>query len=248
MQDGGLRVGGAPLGSHESGRQCEEHDDRDNGEQQRRASAAASAGGGRPGSPGPGRTGSAMRDHLQDGDGLRVQRTRPGQRGWTAAEHQRRAVRAAAARQRGAAAGRRREGRRPQGRPYSGSVSRGNIFADPSFLIQPFSFSFSPSQMILHPSSQEPPCQEPRSSPRSANAFPMRLMQSYAGCAPKITSAIRIIGRRTREGTRFGLDAISQRTSKNDRRQAGGSMNSRGAVINEGSIEYIEEKHTENVD
>jgi len=48
-----------------------------------------------------------MRDHLQDGDGLRVQRTRPGQRGWTATEHQWRAVRAAAARQRGSAARRR---------------------------------------------------------------------------------------------------------------------------------------------
>lgn len=124
MQDGGLRVGGAPLGSHESGRQCEERDDRDNGEQQRHAGAAASA---EPRSPGPDQSGAAMRHHLQDGDGLRVQRTRPGQRGWTAAEHQWRAVRTAATRQRGFAARRRREGRRPQGRSYPGSVSSGRI-------------------------------------------------------------------------------------------------------------------------
>lgn len=156
MQDGGLRVGGAPLGSHESGRQCEERDDRDNGEQQRHAGAAAST---EPGPPGPSQPGAAMRHHLQDGDGLRVQRTRPGQRGWTAAEHQWRAVRAVAARQRGFATRRRREGRRPQGRSYPGSVSRRRIKS----LFYPTSFT----QLPRIPSSGTLFCQDSSLTSRS---------------------------------------------------------------------------------
>lgn len=125
VQHGGLRVGGAPLASRESGRQYEKRGGRDNGEQQRARTAAST---GRRTGQGSGRPGTAVRNDLQDGDGLRVQRTRPGQRGWTTAEHQRRVVRAASARQRGATARCRREGRRPQGRSYPGSVSRSRPF------------------------------------------------------------------------------------------------------------------------
>lgn len=125
VQHGGLRVGGAPLASRKPGRQCEERSDsRDNGEQQRARDATSA---GHRAGQGPGRPGAAVRDNLQNGDGLRVQRTRPGQRGWTIAEHQRPIVRTAATRQRGATARRRREGRCTQGRSYPGSVSKGSI-------------------------------------------------------------------------------------------------------------------------
>lgn len=142
VQHGGLRVGGAPLASREPGRQCEERSGgRDNGEQQRARAAASAC---RWTGQGPGWAGAAVRYDLQNGDGLRVQCTRPGQRGWTVAEHQRPVVRPVAARQRGATAGCRRKGRRPQGRSYLGSVSR---------RIGPF-----------HPRSRSAPLSEPSGS------------------------------------------------------------------------------------
>lgn len=101
-----------------------------------------------------------MRYDLQDGDGLRVQRTRPGQRGWTTAEHQRPVVRPVAARQRGATSRCRREGRRPEGRSYLGSVSR---------RIGPF-----------HPRSRSAPLGEPSGSHDSDGRLDENAMRSHA--------------------------------------------------------------------